>query len=251
MSEYQYYEFLAIDRPLDKEAREDLRNVSSRARISATQFTNTYEWGDFKGDPDALMEAYFDLHLYLANWGTRRLMVRVPEGLIDKNLVHTCLRDVEDCRSWTANGHLILDINGRDDEADELDGEGWLSAIAPARADLLAGDHRLLYVVWLMGIQGEQVDEDDPEPLPGIGPITGALEAVASFFNIDPDLMDAAAERDAVAPIDAHAAHQAIADLSESEKAAILDAIRRRPVGPRRAPPGRACASGRGPPIRA
>jgi hypothetical protein len=55
MSEYQYYEFRAIDRPLDGEAQRALRAISSRARITATSFVNEYEWGDLKGDPrDAL-----------------------------------------------------------------------------------------------------------------------------------------------------------------------------------------------------
>ncbi|MGD9739008.1 MAG: hypothetical protein AB7O56_06415 [Bauldia sp.] len=51
MSEYQYHEFLAIDRPLDQAAREALRSLSSRARITATSFINHYDWGDFGGDP--------------------------------------------------------------------------------------------------------------------------------------------------------------------------------------------------------
>jgi len=42
MSEYQYYEFLAIDRPLDRAAQDALRSISSRARITATSFTNHY-----------------------------------------------------------------------------------------------------------------------------------------------------------------------------------------------------------------
>ena len=49
MSEYQYYEFHAIDRRLDRAAQDELRSISSRARITATSFTNHYEWGDFKG----------------------------------------------------------------------------------------------------------------------------------------------------------------------------------------------------------
>ena len=51
MSEYQYYEFQAIDRPLGEADRQTLRALSARARITATSFTNSYEWGDFKGDP--------------------------------------------------------------------------------------------------------------------------------------------------------------------------------------------------------
>jgi hypothetical protein len=80
MSEYQYYEFQAIDRPLDSAAQDALRSISSRARITATSFTNQYEWGDLKGDPRKFMERWFDLHLYLANWGTRRLMILPAEG---------------------------------------------------------------------------------------------------------------------------------------------------------------------------
>jgi hypothetical protein len=69
MSEYQYYEFQAIDRPLTKSEQEMLRGLSSRAHITATSFTNHYEWGSFKGDPKHLMESCFDLHLYCANLG--------------------------------------------------------------------------------------------------------------------------------------------------------------------------------------
>src|SRR5271156_5175476 len=86
MSEYQYYEFQAIDRPLSGADQEALRALSTRARISATSFTNSYEWGAFKGDPARLMENWFELHLYLSNWGSRRLMIRWPARLINRHL---------------------------------------------------------------------------------------------------------------------------------------------------------------------
>lgn len=50
MSEYQYYEFQAIDRSLSQADRRALRAFSTRARITATSFTNFYEWGDIKGE---------------------------------------------------------------------------------------------------------------------------------------------------------------------------------------------------------
>ena len=56
MSEYQYYEFLAVDQPLGKEDIAALRSLSTRARITATSFTNHYNWGDFKGDPHVMAE---------------------------------------------------------------------------------------------------------------------------------------------------------------------------------------------------
>jgi hypothetical protein len=83
VSEYQYYEFTAVDRPLTIREQAELRSLSTRADITATSFVNTYEWGDFKGDPRQLMERYFDAHLYLANWGTRQLMLRLPKRVLD------------------------------------------------------------------------------------------------------------------------------------------------------------------------
>jgi hypothetical protein len=56
MSEYQYYEFLAIDGPLTSEEMAALRALSTRAHITPVSFTNFYNWGDFKGNPDDLGE---------------------------------------------------------------------------------------------------------------------------------------------------------------------------------------------------
>jgi hypothetical protein len=44
VSEYQYYEFLAIDRPRDDGEQAAVRSLSTRARISATSFVNEYHW---------------------------------------------------------------------------------------------------------------------------------------------------------------------------------------------------------------
>lgn len=49
MSEYQYYEFLALDRPLDDRQQADVRSLSTRASITATSFINEYHWGNFRG----------------------------------------------------------------------------------------------------------------------------------------------------------------------------------------------------------
>ena len=67
MSEYQYYEFQAIDRPLTDEEQKTLRGYSGRARITPTRFVNSYSYGDFKGDESDWMAKYFDAFLYMAN----------------------------------------------------------------------------------------------------------------------------------------------------------------------------------------
>lgn len=52
MSEYQYYEFQAIDRPLTEPEMAELRVHSTRARIPQTSFVNDYS----RGDEDARTE---------------------------------------------------------------------------------------------------------------------------------------------------------------------------------------------------
>ena len=90
MSEYQYYEFRAIDRPLDERELRTLRSLSTRAEITPTSFVNTYNWGDFKGSPDALMETCFDAFVYVANWGTRRFALRLPGRLLRSEFLSLC-----------------------------------------------------------------------------------------------------------------------------------------------------------------
>lgn len=198
MSEYQYYEFQAIDRPLSGADQDALRALSTRARITATSFTNSYEWGNFKGDPARLMENWFDLHLYLANWGSRRLMLRWPARLVDRPRLDAFLGEVDYATIRSAGKNLILDINIDEVESEDWDdGSGWLAALAPLRADVLGGDLRLFYLLWLSGVEADVFATDEPEPMPGIGPMTGALEAFAHFFHIDRDLVAAAAERSA------------------------------------------------------
>ena len=225
MSEYQYYEFLAIDRPLDRAAQDALRLISSRARITATSFTNHYEWGDLKGDPCKFMERWFDLHLYVANWNTRRFMIRVPKGLVDQTDMDPFLREIDWVEVWTSGDNLIVDIH-RDEveiEDDWDDGSGRLAGLAPLRTDVLSGDLRLFYLLWLIAVQDEFVPDDEIEPLPGIGPLTGALEGFAEFFGIDPDLVAAAAELAADdASMSKDELRAALAVIPEHEKAELL-----------------------------
>ncbi|SCL17631.1 hypothetical protein [Micromonospora inyonensis] len=197
MSEYQYYEFTAVDRPLTGRDQADLRSLSTRADITATSFVNTYEWGNFKGDPRTLMERYFDAHLYLANWGTHQLMLRLPKHLLDPVTVAQYCQSGS-ASAWTAGKHVIIDLHDEDEDGvDEwdLDGHGLLTSIIPVRASLAAGDLRLLYLAWLRCIQSEEIADDEAEPpVPaGLGTLDESLTAVAEFLRVDSDLIAAAA----------------------------------------------------------
>ena len=188
MSEYQYYEFQAIDHPLREADRRALRALSTRARITATSFTNHYEWGDFKGDPRRLVERWFDLHLYLANWGTRRLIMRLPKRLVERAQLDAFLFSVDWVTVWEKGENLIIDMCR--DEVEQCwddwdDGSGCLGALAPLRADVLSGDLRLFYLLWLTALEDGVLETDAREPVGGIGPLTGSLEAAAGFFGIN------------------------------------------------------------------
>jgi hypothetical protein len=232
LSEYQYYEFLAVDRPLDESDRRELRALSTRARITATQFVNSYQWGDFKGDPDKLMERWFDLHLYFANWGTRRLMLRVPKRFVDLPGLGCFLDEVEGVTVRSVGSNFIFDILSEDEghEEDAWDNDAWddgsgrLAALAPLRSELIGGDLRFFYLLWLKALEAGALEDDTAEPLPGIGPLTASLQAFADFIRLDHDLVQAAAESaatDLAAP-SARAVEAAIADLADDEKNAFL-----------------------------
>ncbi|OKI46428.1 hypothetical protein [Micromonospora sp. CB01531] len=228
MSEYQYYEFTAVDRFLTTREQAELRSLSTRADITATSFVNTYQWGDFKGDPRKLMERYFDAHLYLANWGTRQLMLRLPtRALAPATVARYCVGD--GASAWTAGKHLIVHLYREDEEGTDewdLDGHGLLASITPVRAALAAGDLRLLYLGWLRCVQSLELDDDEPEPPApaGLGTLDASLTTVAEFLCIDPDLIAAAAAASAQAAVEPTAAQLRswVTSLSVREKDAIL-----------------------------
>ncbi len=226
VTEYQYYEFQAVDRPLDAAEQAELGALSTRARITATGFVNHYDWGNFKGDPRSLMERHFDLFLYYANWGSRRFSMRLPARLVDVGALERFCPDDAGADVRTAGPHTIVDI-WRDeiDQDDWDDGDGWLVALAPLRGDIMEGDLRSFYLVWLMAVEDGHVCPEAMEPLPGIAPLSAPLRAFADFFGIDPDLVEAAAtDGEAAPPPDAKraAAETFIRSLPEEDKVALL-----------------------------
>ena len=110
MSEYQYYEFLAIDRPLSAEDIAYVRTRSSRVHPTSTQAVFTYAYGDFRGDPLKLLAKHYDAMLYLANWGSRQLAFRFPKAAIDQAALQPYYYGVEEIELTTVGQHVILNI---------------------------------------------------------------------------------------------------------------------------------------------
>ena len=94
MSEYQYYEFAAIEGPISDEGLRYARGCSSRANVSRVRWQNTYTFGDFHGSVDTLLK-YYDAHFYIANWGTVRLGLAFPKGAIAADAIQPYLRGGE------------------------------------------------------------------------------------------------------------------------------------------------------------
>ncbi len=198
MSEYQYYEFLAIDRPLTSEEMSDLRLISSRAQITPVSLSNFYNFGDFKGDPDKLMQQYFDAHVYTANWMTAFFKLRIPIEALSQEAEDLLEESEGDVLEYTnMETHCIITWSLHDSENysrfEMEDGEGWMARLAPIRDELLRGDLRSLYLGWLA--DSEEMDDDELEPVSVscLGTLTPAQQALAEFIEIDPDLIAAAA----------------------------------------------------------
>jgi hypothetical protein len=228
MSEYQYYEFQAIDRPLTNQQMAELRAITSRARITPTSLTNVYHFGDFKGDPVELLMTHFDAHLYTANWGTHTLMFGFPRATVDLEQLNPYRVEAE---TEYETGLMVMERGqrvivtfashreeyGEEVDEDEDEPASSLSPMIPLRSDVVNGDLRALYLGWLAGaaasfdasvVTDDELDDDEvaraefenvdlfePPVPPGLGELTGPLRKLAGFLRLDRALIDVAAER--------------------------------------------------------
>ncbi len=220
MSEYQFFDFQTIDRPLTEEEQAEIHKLSSRVVLTPTQAMFTYQFGDFHGRPEKVLEQYFDAMLYLANWGTRRLMFRFPKSLID--LAQVQPYEVEDVIEFREAGdYIILDI--RFDEEGVVfwvEGEGRLSPLVRLRDDILRQDYRLLYLAWLKAISMNTLDESEREPPvpPGLHSLSSALRRFVDLFEIDEHLLAVAAKASGnQSQVSESDLRQAISHLSREE----------------------------------
>jgi hypothetical protein len=200
MSEYQYYEFQAIDRPLTDEEQRAVASLSSRVDPHPRQAVFVYHWGDFRGKPRDILLKYYDAMLYVASWGSRQLMFRFPRGALDLASAEAYCQPliVQDHVSFSVEGdYVVLNVEFHDEEGGGwVEGEGWLPAVLGLRDDILAGDYRALYLAWLKVLMVDDLLESVPEPPvpPGLGTFTPALHKFAEFFQIDDMLIRVAAE---------------------------------------------------------
>ena len=215
MSEYQRYEFMTIDRPLTRAQLDDVNALSSHIEASSTHALVEYHWGDFKHDPINVLKQFFDGFLYWANWGSPRLAFRFPHGILPADLIEGY--DLEDFVTFTRNrDYDILDIRFGEMQAPDVWTDYELGSLIAIRDELMEGDLRGLYIVWLAGqrmIEGydegededegfdEDEDEDEGEDYeisvpavpPAFGKLTAAQQALAELFQVPDELLAAVA----------------------------------------------------------
>ncbi len=227
MSEFQYYEWQAVDRPLTAQEMAEVEALSSHIEVTASNANVTYNWGDFKHDSIEVLRDYFDALLYFANWGSRQVAFRFPHGLVTPDLVQPYL-DEDRVSFTTGTDYDILEMNWSDMESGEYEPDFSLGPLVEMRHEILQGDVRSLYIAWLQTqlMYGATDDDDDEETTdnddddddeeamdndddgeeatdeyppvpPGLRTLTAAQRALIDLLELDPFLVEAAAESSA------------------------------------------------------
>ena len=147
MSEYQYYEFLKLNKPLTPNERKIMDSLSSRAKITTHGASYVYNYGDFRSNPKELLLKYFDIFFYIANWGSISLMFKYHEKqvCIDE-LKKYCVKDVISCRKHGNNILLNIELNNEGGFG-WIEGEGILPDLLPLYDEFKAGDYQLLNLI--------------------------------------------------------------------------------------------------------
>ena len=201
MSEYQFLAFRAVDRPLTDREMVYARNQSSRAEITRWRFENEYHFGDFSGDADGLLRHGYDAHLHYANFGIRKMALRLPSGLPFPKSVWANYISLEGL-TWKKDSRGkggVLTLNPYHDAGDLEEiwsPSEYLDDLVEIRNQLLTGDARVLYSLWLCAAADQYGSPDIIEP-PVPGGLTECLELcgpVMEFFGLDPMILVAASE---------------------------------------------------------
>lgn len=240
MSEFQLYHFCSIDRPLTEAERKEIGTWSSRTNPTATSATFSYSYGDFPKDEEKAVEKYFDAMLYAANWGTKRLMFRLPKELVDPEALAAYTFEGKWASDYVKltehKACFLLDIYFSNEGGGTwLEEDSYsLDDLALIREDILAGDYRALYLLWMQFALGfsayydDEDEEDTPDeettdqtapPIPAnLTKLTGGLQAFIEFFEIDSDLVAAAQSISPVIETQGPDFRQLIEALPENER---------------------------------
>lgn len=192
------YEFLAIDRPLNKEDRAAVASLSSRARPTRHSVSFIYhaDGYDIPGGWKPLMRNYYDV-MWSESYDWWQLVMAFP--LVpqqQEQLMKYCFDGVDDlgvdisvygdraivtinCRLGFFDPYDDFEIIDAVDEPDDEDinngaveldvktDDTLLYLLTKIRQQLIEGDYRALYEVWLKYGYGDD-EEDEEWPVPPV-----------------------------------------------------------------------------------
>lgn len=183
------YEFLAIDRPLDAQARAEVAKLSRRATPTERQVSFIYnaDGYDIPGGWESLMSQYYDVMVSESyDWWTFAIAFNAPPEQREA-VAQYAFRGTDDLGVdiTTVDDRVIISILAYLDpealyELSSTPGrrrrgggdpmEALPQLLSDIRQQLIAGDYRALYAVWEeYGYEEEAVENDEEweaEPVP-------------------------------------------------------------------------------------
>ena len=189
MSEYLYYEFCKLDKPISKECRDEMKALSKRAKLNTHGVQYTYNYGDFSGNKVELLAKYFDVFFHNTNFGDLVLMFRYDPVEINFEVIKPhLLRYVVDYKQINGQIIITLTVNNQNGGFDGwLEGEDLLAELLPLYDELKNGNDQILQIFHTIHLI---YNEDNPTLINGMidcikKPLSPAQQALLSTIDLD------------------------------------------------------------------
>lgn len=183
------------------ESRKAVAALSSHIDVSQTSASVEYHYSDFKHDPIDVLERYFDVFTYIANWGDQRLAFRFDSDAVDVNQLRAfaqldCItvepkRDSIIFNCWFTENYVEYSFF---DESDHFyDGHSVsTSAFTSFHTDIVEGDLRSIYLLWLRAVELGHVDPSVSLEIPkGLNRLQEVHTDLIHFIGLSRSLLEA------------------------------------------------------------
>lgn len=246
MSEYQLYYWTTVDRTLSAKEQAEVKKLSNHIEVTSTTAVVEYNWSSFRHNEMEVLARYFDAFYYTSSWNRRVVAFRLPVALFNPEPAQSYLDDDSVTLSTQAESY-VLKIQNVTEEAeywDEGDLEDARETLSATWRSLLNGDMSALYIGWLAGRYLEiyyelESDNDDgleesegdypTPPVPaGLDPKSKTQRRLWTFFEVEPDLVAAAAESaQPQTKVTDEMLVKSLSRLSEEERLSFLERLLR------------------------
>ncbi len=198
MSEYQDYRWSCVNRSLSRADAKQVGQLSSHIDVTAHSAHVDYSYGDFKHDPIKILDSYFDVFTYEANWGSQTVAFRFDIGTVDSETL-ALFAHGDTLTITRTKCSIIVEASYWDEDSM---GSHWIpddydeDRFHRIYRDILNGDFRALFLLWLKS--SSHCEEDTKihsAPVPqGLSNRHSEHDEMAEFIGLDPDLIEASAQ---------------------------------------------------------